>query len=149
MLHQSLLTMQNPSPTSGAEEYARLFPGQAIPDWALSKMHLFEYNKFTLKAGGIRTVPLTRIVGTTHPRYGGKVRWLDMLNAKKKSNFRAGNWPAFLNANTSTLDLICIAGTEDYYINAEGNHRVSALKLAGKESITCNVDVAYPIQTHS
>lgn len=138
------LIMLNPSPTTAEHEYARLFPNQAIPDWALGKMKLLEYHKYSLKEDGSKTVPLSRIVGTTHGSYGDKVRWLNMLTAKKKSNFRPQNWPGFLSADTSSLDLIRIDGTEDYYINGEGNHRISALKLAGRESISCNVQIAYP-----
>ena len=136
--------MLNPSPTTAEQEYARLFPNQAIPDWALGKVKLLDYGKYLYKADGIKTVPLSLVVGTTHASYGDKVRWLNMLTTKKKSNFRPDNWPGFLNADTSTLDLIRLAGTDDYYISGEGNHRISALKLAGREFITCNVQVAYP-----
>lgn len=136
--------MQNPSPATAEQEYARLFPNQIISEWALDKMKLFEFHDFMLREDGVRTVALSQVVGTTHTSYGGKARWLDMLTAKKKTNFRPANWPGFLNAATSTLDLIQVAGSDDYYINHEGNHRISALKLAGKQSITCNVQVAIP-----
>lgn len=141
--------MENPSPRTAEEEYARLFPGQAIPEWALSKMQLFESYKFAVREDGTKTVLLSLIVGTAHMRYGGTTRWLNMLTAKKKSNFRADNWPEFLNADTSQLCLVRIAGTDDYYINGEGNHRISALKLAGRESITCSVQVATPTPARS
>lgn len=141
--------MENPSPATAEEEYARLFPGQAIPEWALAKMQLFDYYKYTVREDGIKTVPLALVVGTAHARYGGVARWVDMLTAKKKSNFRAANWPDFLNADTSQLGLVRIAGTDDYYISQEGNHRISALKLAGRESITCSVQVATPNPTRS
>jgi hypothetical protein len=136
--------MDNPSPVTAEEEYARLFPGQAIPEWALGKVKLFEDKKFIITEEGIKTVPLSLVVGTTHPSYGDKVRWLNMLTTKKKSNFRADKWPGFLNVDTSQLCLVRIAGTDDYYIYGEGNHRISAHKLAGTESITCSVGVATP-----
>lgn len=136
--------MQNPSLPTAEQEYARLFPNQAIPEWALTKIKLLELHNCSIKGDGIRTVPLSLVVGTTHPSYGDKVRYVDMLKAKKKSNFRPDNWPGFLNADTSTLTLTRLAGTDDYYISGEGNHRISALKLAGRESITCDVQIAYP-----
>lgn len=136
--------MEDPSIPTAEEEFARLFPGQEIPNWALTKIKLLHCDDFVCKGDGIRTVPLSLIVGTTHTSYGNTERWLDMLKAKKRDNFRPANWPAFLNADTSTLDLIRIAGTDEYYISGEGNHRISALKLAGRYSITCHVQIATP-----
>lgn len=127
------------------EHYARLFPGQAIPAWALDKMELFEEHNFTVRAGIVETVPLAQVAGTNHASYGNKLRWLDMVTrAKKSRNFELKNWPGFLDADTSSLDLVRIAGTDKYYIYFEGNHRVSALKLADKPSLRCHVFVAHP-----
>jgi hypothetical protein len=137
--------MEEPSIPTAEEQYARLFPGQAIPKWALATIKLMDDNGYVRKHDAIRTVPLALIVGTTHALYGNSERWLDMLKTKKRYNFRSDNWPGFLSADTSTLELIQIAGTEEYYISGEGNHRISALKLAGRYSITCSVQIATPV----
>lgn len=128
------------------EHYALLFPNQAIPAWALEKMELFEEHKFTVRSGTVETVPLAHVVGTNHDRYGNQLRWLDMLTrAKKSHDFRLANWPGFLNADTSTLDFVRISGTDKHYIYFEGNHRVTAFKLAGKR----HVFVAHPKPTNA
>jgi hypothetical protein len=137
--------MTYPPKLSPEAHYAQLFPQQAIPAWALEKIALFVPNEFILREERVETVLVTQIVGTDHPSYGNKVRWIDMLTrTKKSSNFALRNWPSFLNAKTSNITLARIAGTDNYYIYFGGNHRVSALKLADKRYITCTVAVAYP-----
>ncbi|TVT36989.1 hypothetical protein FNT36_24280 [Hymenobacter setariae] len=136
--------MTNPPKLAPEAHYALLFPQQAIPAWALEKMELFVPNEFILREERVETVLVTQIVGTDHPSYGNKVRWIDLLTCtKKSSNFALRNWPGFLNAKTSNITLAHIAGTDKYYIYFGGNHRVGALKLADKKYITCTVAVAY------
>ncbi len=141
--------MTDPTKPPPEEHYALLFPKQAIPAWALDKMELFDDSKFTVREGVVETVPLAQVVGTNHARYGNNSRWLDMLTrAKKSSNFRLDNWPGFLDADTSNIVLVRIAGSEKFYIYFGGNHRVSALKLAGKLALKCQVQVAHPKLTN-
>lgn len=92
----------------------------------------------------METVRLEQVVGTDHESYGNKLTWLQMLTyAKKRSNFRPGRMPGLLATDPSRLQLERIDGTQDYYLVGEGNHRLSAYKLSGMETINCAVCVAY------
>ena len=136
--------MADPTKPSPEQNYARLFPGQPIPAWALEKIDLLEEGEFIISEGGVELVPLAQVVGTRHYAYGG-LRWLDMVTRGQKSdNFSLDNWPGFLNADTSDLSFVRIAGTTSYYLQSEGNHRLAALKLAGKNFLRRPVAVAHP-----
>lgn len=137
--------MTDPDKPLPEPHYARLFPNQPIPAWALDKMELIEEYKFTIGPGRVERVALAQVVGTNDASYGNSLRWLDMLTRGRKSfNFWENNWPGFLDADTSEVELVRIAGTDEYYIYGEGNHRISACKLAGKPFLQCLVKVAHP-----
>lgn len=88
---------------------------------------------------------MAQIVGTSHARYGNSLCWLEMLTIAQSSyNFELSNWPGFLNAITTDIVIARLDGTDKYYIIEEGNHRVTAHKLAGRLTISCSVAVASP-----
>ncbi len=127
------------------EQYAILFPGKPIPAWAYEKIRLFDDQRYDTRTGVVETVPFSRVVGTTHQRYGNKLTWLQMLAyAKKRSNFTPDRIKGLLAFDPSRLDLVRIDKTDEYYLRGEGNHRLTAFKLAGIESIKCHVYVAFP-----
>lgn len=127
------------------EHYNVLFPGKPIPAWAYEKIRLFDDQRYDTKIGVVETVPLRRVVGTAHWSYGNKLTWLEMLTyAKKRSNFRPDRFQGLLASDPAKLDLVRIDQTDEYYLYGEGNHRLTAFKLAGIESIECLVYVAFP-----
>lgn len=127
------------------EQYAILFPGKPIPAWAYEKIRLFDDQRYYTRTGTVETVSLSRVVGTTHQSYGSKLTWLQMLAyAKKRSNFTPERIKGLLASDPSRLDFIRIESTDEYYLCGEGNHRLTAFKLAGIESIECHVHIAFP-----
>lgn len=127
------------------KHYAILFQNKAIPAWAYEKIRLFDAQRYNTRIGAIETVPLNRVIGTSHWSYGNKLTWLQMLTyAKKRSNFRPDRFEGLLASDPSRLDFVRIDQTDEYYLWGEGNHRLTAFKLAGIESIECHVYVAFP-----
>ena len=127
------------------EHYAILFPSKTIPGWAYEKIRLFDDQRYNSRIGGVETVLLNRVVGTTHWSYGNKLTWLQMLTyAKKRSNFRPDRFEGLLASDPLRLHFVRIDKTDEYYLWGEGNHRLTAFKLAGIESIECHVYIAFP-----
>lgn len=127
------------------EHYAILFPNKTVPAWAYEKIRLFDDQRYSTRIGVVETVPLNRVVGTTHWSYGNKLTWLQMLtHAKKRSNFRPDRFQGLLVSDPSRLGFGRIDQTDEYYLWGEGNHRLTAFKLAEIESIECHVDIAFP-----
>lgn len=127
------------------EHFALLFPGKPIPGWAYETIRYFDYHAYKIGEERVETVRLDEVVGTTHPSYGNKLTWLQMLTyAKKRSNFRPERMPGLLATDPSWLHFARMDGTKEHYLVGEGNHRLTAYKLAGMETIDCTVCVAHP-----
>ncbi len=127
------------------EHFALLFPEKPIPGWVYETIRYFDYHAYKIGEERVETVRLDEVVGTTHPSYGNKLTWLQMLTyAKKRSNFLPERMPGLLATDPSRLHFARMHGTKDYYLIGEGNHRMTAYKLADMETIDCTVCVAYP-----
>ncbi len=127
------------------DHFALLFPGKPIPAWANEIIQFFDDSIYHIHDGKVETVKLEHVVGTTHPSYGNKLTWLQMLTyAKKRSNFRPDRMPGLLTTDPSRLAFVRVDETQNYYLLGEGNHRLTAYKLAGMEAIDCTVYMAYP-----
>ncbi len=129
------------------EHFAVLFPGKPIPAWAYETIKLFDDQRYDIRIDvvEIKTVPISRVVGTTHCNYGNKLTWLQMLTyATRHSNFRPDRFQGLLALDPTKLNFIRIDQTDEYYLCGDGNHRLTAFKLADVESIKCHVYIAFP-----
>lgn len=127
------------------EIFEALFPDRAIPAHLLQQIELFNEVAYIPSATTvIEKVYLTDIVGTSHPRYGDRNTWLQMItHAKNFSFFKPENFFSFLRNSMESISLVRIGNTERYYIT-NGNHRIAAQKIAGYKYITCKVNVVIP-----
>lgn len=89
---------------------------------------------------GYIDVPLDSVIGTNHPDYGGKRTWFENVGYLKrfKSYYNEVSCRKYFDSD-NVKSIYFYKYGENYYITADGNHRVHIAKFLGYKQIKGHV----------